>query len=223
MSTSYPIGSYSSAGGGGGGYTPTPITGLEDNAGLVLANGASLTGGKLVLSGGTQYAALADNTGNYDKVPGDPLVISLKFKPSGVAGDQTLVGHHTGAPNYDGWVVMTSGNNIKIFTNQGGNSPTGSNSKTFSMTLEAGQEYGMFVVIEDSPNLITVYVNDLKISTQTPFELPFDTSVDLWFGMQKDGATLYNPFAGEIWDIEIFQSLISAADRLNKTSGIFVT
>jgi len=212
-----------SGGGGGGGYTPTPITGLEDNAGLVLNNGATLTDGKLVLAGGTQYAALADSTGNYDKVPGQPLVISLKFKVNAVLWKQTIIGHHTGSPNYDGWVIMTNGNNIDVFTNQGGTTPTPSNSKTFSMTLEGGQEYGLIVVIEDSPNTITVYVNDLKISSQTPFELPLDTSVDLWFGIQKDGATLYNPMVGEIWDIEIFQSLISAADRLDKTSGIFVT
>ena len=140
-----------------------------------------------------------------------------------MAGSQTIIGHHTGASSYDGWVIQLVGVNISLFTNQGGNSPSGGNSKTFSMTLEAGYEYALIIVIQDSPNIITAYVNDLKISSQTPLELPSNPSVDLLLGIQIDGSTLYNPFTGSIWDVEIFQALLTDSQRKNKTSGIFVS
>lgn len=199
-------------------YAAPTYTGLEDGS-ITTVGGASYAGGVLTCASGG-YAYLPENNA-YDKQAGVDLSIMAKFKttvsPTGLT--QTIVAKHNGNPAYEGWVLQLFNDDIETYFNVG--SSNSSNKNQFSVAIEQDVWYSI-VMIFSGTNSITIFINGVRIGTQTAIDAPPDTTANLYLGAQHDGTSAYNLFTGEIKDVVIVQGVPTPQEIKDHAVGVLL-
>jgi len=208
--------------------------GLEEDAGLTLHGNAQLIDGVLTLDGtnGT-YASLPHST-DYDRESGD-LTVDFWFNADSLPAannNYILMSKPTGAHDWNGWVIAYStqrqdqGNSGPLMTDGGigvyASSQTAGGAdaqpNNFRATVVGGvaaNTWHHVAVTMPASGDYTIYLNGQSIGSWLPPYKNDSTNTELLFGATKGVGELVKFFPGELDQVSINKSILTASEILD--------